>query len=228
MKKQLLCGAAVGAVSLALGSPAMAQRTTVVAAVPFTWTGYYFGGHIGWTQARFSGTWFGDSGFTDYTHRPSSFSGGLIFGQNWQTNTFIYGWEVDLTFLGAKKSSIFSGGGSGDTLTTKLDLLSSLRGRLGMTITPATMVYVTGGLGYAHGKVDGVDGITPIGATINAFGGVVGLGSEFAFDRNWIGRIEGLYYIFNDSKTLVGPSDAATAKLSDVLTVRVGLVYRAP
>jgi outer membrane immunogenic protein len=224
MKKQLLCGVAVGALSV-VGEAAYAQApAAVVLPSGFLWNGLYAGVHIGWGQARFTGTWFGDSGNTDFTHRADGLLGGFQIGQNWQQNTFVYGWEADLTLMNMTKSSRFSDvPGSGDALTTKLNVLSSLRGRLGVTVTPATLLYFTGGLAYAHGKVEGNDGGTGMSASFNKFGGVIGGGIEVAQSPAWRWRVESLYYLLNGSVSVSGPSDSARARLDNVWVVRIGL-----
>ena len=227
MKRQLLCSVAVGALAVVSEANYAQAQTPFALPAVFSWSGLYVGLHIGGGQARFKGTWFGDSGVTDFTHRAGGLLGGLQVGRNWQQNTFVYGWEADVSFMNMQKTSSFSGApGSGDTLTTKLNVLSSLRGRLGVTITPATLLYLTGGLAYAHGKVEGNDAGTRISANLDKLGGVIGTGIEIAQVPNWTWRIESLYYFLGDSVTLAGPSDSAKAKLSDVWVVRFALNRR--
>jgi opacity protein-like surface antigen len=47
-------------------------------------------------------------------------------------------------------------------------------------------------------SVDG-SGPTILDANFSKWGGVVG-GLEYAFTNNWIGRVEGLYCFFDESK----------------------------
>lgn len=233
MKKRLLCS--VGAVALA----ATVTGTAFAADLPYkapvykaapacSWDGVYVGGHVGWGEPTFKGTWFGGSVTQDFKQKPPGFLGGVQVGQNWCANTFVYGWEVDTSFMNWKKTGQFS---DGDTLTNKLSLLSSLRARLGITTDPKTLLYLTGGLAYARVKATMFDNDIPgtLSDTFNKFGGVVGLGADWAQTNNWSWRLEGLYYMFDTHKTL-GPlspgGDFATSKLKDAFVIRLGLNYK--
>ena len=91
----------------------------------------------------------------DVTKDLSGIVGGMHAGQNWQVNTFVYGWEADLSATGWAKNTVRVEPGGFDTLGglhTKVTALASLRARLGMLFTPSLHGYVTGGLAYAHGK----------------------------------------------------------------------------
>jgi len=227
MKGQFLLGAAAGAIVAGLASSAHAAPPPPV---PYLWTGLYIGGHVAWVKPDFSGTWFGDSGNTDFAHRPSGFAAGLTAGQNWQHDMFVFGWEGDVTFMNLKRTSYFSGGlaESGDMLTTQLNLLASLRARLGLTVLPNTLLFVTGGLAYADASVKGMDLVAPLSGDLSGFGAVIGGGAEYLINPNWSVSVEGLYYAFNKSVTLVGPSDSAIANLNDVILVRGGINYHFP
>lgn len=236
MKKQLLCGVAASAFTVAVGGTAFAADMPVKAApLPgCIWNGVYVGGHVGWGEATFKGTWFGNTATTDFKQHPSGFLGGAQVGQNWCLNTFVYGWEADVSFMNWKKTLLhnISDAAPFDSLTNKLSLLSSLRARLGITTDPRTLLYVTGGLAYARAKATmfDVDAAGTGSATFNTFGGVVGLGAEWAQTNNWSWRLEGLYYIFDAKKTLGplpgGAGDFVTDKLKDAFVIRLGLNYK--
>lgn len=237
MKKQLLCGAAAGALAVAIGGTAFAADMPVKAPPPavFNWSGFYCGGHVGYGEPDFKGTYFGGSATESFKQRPSGFLGGAQCGQRWQQNTFVYGYEADISFMNMKKTFIhnpaISDGAPGDSVTNKLSLLSSLRATLGVTLNPTTLLSVTGGLGYARARATIFDSDIPGTQTdtISKFGGVVGLAAEVALNNNWSTRLEGLYYIFEGGKTLgplPGGTDFATDKLRDVLVVRLALNYK--
>jgi opacity protein-like surface antigen len=230
MKKQLLCGVAASALTVAVSGTALAADMPVKAApLPgCIWNGVYVGGHVGWGEPAFKGTWFGGSVTQDFKQHPSGLLGGAQVGQNWCSNTFVYGWEADVSFMNWKKSGEFS---DGDTLTNRLSLLSSLRAKLGITTDPRTLLYVTGGLAYARAKATMFDSDTSgtLTASFNKFGGVVGIGAEWPQTNNWSWRLEGLYYILDGHKTLgplPGGTDFATDKLKDVFVIRLGLNYK--
>jgi outer membrane immunogenic protein len=222
MRNKFLGCAAVGALTLAMTGTSVAAPPPV-----FNWSGFYIGAHAGYGEARFRGTFIGDSDTNDFRHHPAGFLGGLQFGQLWQQNTFVYGWETDASFMNWKKT--YNHTSDDDFLRNKLNLLASLRARLGQTFGP-TLFYVTGGLAFANGTVTffDVDGPTTLKSNINKFGGVVGLGAELTQVRNWTWRIEGLYYIFDAKKGFDDGSHSATDKLHDVFVFRVALNYKWP
>jgi outer membrane immunogenic protein len=237
MKKQLLCGAAAGAITAVLIGPGFSADLPVkapprpAAPIPYNWSGCYIGGHIGWGRTKFNGTWFGDSDTTVFPgNRPDGGLGGVLGGCNWQANsTWVLGLEGDVSWLNWKTDSFFSPTDGGeDNIHAKLNMLASLRARLGIAFD-RTLLYVTGGLGYAHGKVYAFDvggPPTTLDESFGKWGGVFGGGIEYAFTNNILGRVEGMYYFFNESRTFVGTNDSALLQLKDVGLVRVALSYK--
>jgi opacity protein-like surface antigen len=239
MRQKLLCGAAAIAIAVAVAGPASAADapaarpiTKAVAPPLMDWSGFYVGAHLGLAQARFSAT--PHSGQTDdgvARAKPSGLVGGVHFGQNWQQNTFVYGWELDATLTDLSKHVVFPGTANPFRhYSAEVNLLASLRGRLGMTLNPTTLLYLTGGLGYARAKAQGV---SPFGTVTNAkhnkFGYVLGLGGEWKQTQNIIWRVEGLYYGFRSHEPLYGfttlGSAPGTSKFKNVLVGRIGVSY---
>jgi opacity protein-like surface antigen len=193
------------------------------------WSGFYVGGHLGWGQGRFRAT--PHDGETDdgiARGKPGGIVGGMHIGQNWQNNTFIHGWEADLSATGWDDDAIFNATNSIRTYQTRVNLLASLRGRLGMTFNPTTLLFISGGLAYTQAKAIG---ISPFGtitrAKHNKFGWVLGLGAEWKQTQNLSWRIEGLYYNFSKTKPLYGFTEPSpgSSKFKDALVVRVGATY---
>jgi outer membrane immunogenic protein len=151
------------------------------------WTGLYFGGNVGYswgnsaTTYRFVDTTTGALlGAATSKANLDGAIGGIQFGYNWQSATWVYGVETDFQGSGQSGSAPgacaggslagvapFSGactsGHQGDTvannraalpvnsvLSQKLDWFGTLRGRFGYTITPTLIGYATGGLAYGH------------------------------------------------------------------------------
>ena len=236
MRKQFLAGVGAVALSVAFGGVALAADMPVAREPVYTkapplmdWSGFYAGGHVGWGRARFSGTWIDDSGgdLFPFSLKPSGILGGLHVGQNWQVNTFVYGWEADVSATSGWKKTIsgFTNSAS-QGVTAKVSLLASLRGRLGMTLDPKTLVYVTGGLGYINAKATAFNSTVQNTAKFNSFGGVVGAGVEWKQAQNFSWRLEGLWYIFDKSKSIpVVVDQSATVKLKDALVVRAGATW---
>ena len=129
-------------------------------------------------------------------------------GYLWQAGCTVYGFEVDADWADLDRTGVYdSSGGTGTALTLKNDLqwYGSLRGRTGL-IVDNLLLYVTGGLAYA--KIDNTWTITDpnnptqtFAAKDNRWGGVLGVGAEWAFNANWSARTEFLYYIFKEVQT---------------------------
>lgn len=138
---------------------------------PFSWTGFYVGGHIGggWTSGS---NIIGDPlpspvayGFVQKsidTDGRGAVGGGQI-GYNWQVApTVVLGLEADFSWSGVRGSgrvgpieSIPPGAsyvpGSFATASQDVDWLGSIRGRLGYA-SGRSLVYATGGVAWAHVK----------------------------------------------------------------------------
>jgi outer membrane immunogenic protein len=177
MKKQLLMGAAIGA--LAAVNPALAAdlpvkapvRVPVVAA--YNWTGCYVGGNIGYSWGRARGDintpelGLGLPTSFPISLDPDGVIGGGQIGCNRQfDNRWVLGLEADFQGSAEKHSNNFSdpfiiGEGTGvinQTLEAKIQWFGTVRGRAGFLITPTILLYGTGGLAY--GKTSVTDNIT--------------------------------------------------------------------
>jgi len=233
MRKQLLSGAAAIAITAAFGGAGLAadmpiatKAPAMVAAQP-VWAGWYVGGHLGWGQARFAATpnQVGFEGiFVD--NKPSGLVGGMHFGQNWENNTFVYGWELDLSATGWNKTKSGFVDSTNRAYHADVDLLASLRARLGMTFpSPQSLFFVTGGLAYTRA---GFLAISPGGTrnegSIGRFGWVAGLGAEWKQTPNLSWRLEGLYYRFDKTRHF-GTDHIWDLKFKDALVVRLGATY---
>ena len=239
MRQQLMSSVAACAIITAMGGPVSAadQRMPVKAApapalyAP-NWTGWYIGGHLGYGKSRFSTT--PHEGQTDdgiANHRPSGLVGGMHGGYNWQMNSFVFGLEGDLSATGWEGNVYFPGTDS-RFVTSKVNLLGSLRARLGITFD-RTLLYVTGGLAYTKAKFLGVspDGTLTIGEH-KKWGSVLGGGVEWKQTPNFSWRAEGLYYRFNSKRGAFGSANvngsisaAGESKFKDAWVVRLGATY---
>jgi outer membrane immunogenic protein len=209
--------------------------------------------------------------------------GGGQIGYNWQKSNWVFGLEGDIQGSGqrgstnaacpggaptpiAALSSACAPGHVGDTtpgnvvafpvtinLSEKLEWFGTVRGRIGPTITPTILAYVTGGLAYGQVNVAGTIGgtnitgqngtntstLTPVAGSFSnsttKVGWTVGAGVEGVVSGNWTARIEYLYMDLGSvSGTFVTPITAPsgaflTSRYSSHITdniVRVGLNYR--
>src|SRR5262249_50681101 len=108
------------------------------AAGPWSWSGYYLGGHAGygWSRDPRSDQIFGakitnTALFGALNSR--GFVGGFQAGGNWQMGSWVAGLELDLSGTGIKGSvtSTALDGSFTETVTRKFKLLGSARARLG-------------------------------------------------------------------------------------------------
>jgi outer membrane immunogenic protein len=189
-------------------APAMAGPVT-------NWSGFYVGGNVGYG--------WGD-GNTDFSFLPtplefqvnnaslrapsSGVTGGAQVGYNWQVGSVVTGLEADIQGSGIKGSaratSIDSNTGLPDRFGSflssepKLSWFGTVRGRLGVTVTPDLLLYGTAGLAY--GEVDAsatwfssVFDQAPASVRKTKVGWTAGAGAEWMFARNWSAKLEYLY-----------------------------------
>jgi outer membrane immunogenic protein len=140
-----------------------------------------------------------------------------------------------------------------NSLSEKIEWFGTVRGRIGPTITPTILAYVTGGLAYGQVKasdtvagtnivgLQGVNGSTlvPVGVSFGSsstrIGWTVGAGVESVLSGNWTAKIEYLYMDLGNVSgsfvtPIVAPSGAfVTSSYSSHITdniLRVGVNYR--
>lgn len=193
----------------------------------YSWTGFYIGGNVGYGWGN-ADTFFNPlptaAGFFDL--RPTTLSpdpkgviGGAQIGYNWQTGAFVWGIEADIQGADIKGSAFQSpiiniagapfGAGSTLTASEKIDWFGTVRGRLGVTVTPQVLLYATGGLAYGDVKYTANSNFLPVGtqqypASISdtRFGWTAGGGIEWAFAGPWSAKLEGLYYDLGTASTV--------------------------
>jgi outer membrane immunogenic protein len=224
MKKILLAGIAVAALS---GASAFAADMPVKVPPPapvFNWTGFYLGieGGGGWADTRHTNVINGGNSGT------VGIDGGLFggtYGYNWQSGSWVFGLEGDFSWSGIKKN--FNDTGSGFCTgavqcVTDLRWLGTDRIRLGYA-WDRLLVYGTAGVAY--GDVRGT--ITNAGFDVGdkmhsgfTFGG----GVEWAFAPNWSVKAEYLRAGLGDKITYGLNTEAVSLKNLDI--VRVGLNYK--
>src|SRR3954453_11855415 len=171
MKKIVLATvlAALGSASALAAdlAPRAYSKAPMMAAPVSTWQGFYIGGNVGygWGRGNTSSTG-GLGGFIDIAPwsndtNPKGVLGGAQIGYNWQAGSFVTGLEADIQGAGIKgsfKSPFFDLDtnsvvpGEFISANQKLSWFGTVRGRLGVTVTPDLLLYGTGGLAY--GQVD--------------------------------------------------------------------------
>lgn len=192
--------------ALAADLPAPVQPAAPVAYVPpFSWTGFYLGGELGWirtdpvytTGAVLLGTPFV---VTAATGKDGLSYGGLA-GYNYQMGNVVLGIEGDLQ--GWTVGKIRYTAITGDFLTAHSKWGGSIRGRLGYA-ADRFLLYVSGGAAFISSE-------TSIPTTGISFGGddtrvgwTVGAGFDYAFTNNWFTGLEYRYSQYQN-KSFVYP-----------------------
>jgi iron complex outermembrane receptor protein len=240
----------------------MLFKAPVLAA--WTWAGPYVGGSIGYsagkskTSTSFSDPASGAQLFaTSASRNLDGAIGGAQAGYNWLAGIWLAGIEGDLNYSGqrAKLNALCPGeicnpaliGVIGEPSVIanfedgqKLEWFATLRGRLGVTVTPDAIAYVTGGLAVGEvmtaGTLFGFDGegnqVNTIVSSHNTKAGyTLGGGIEGRLVGNWTGKIEYLYLDLGTVTTIPAPAPGATtatafnSRITDNL-LRVGVNYK--
>jgi outer membrane immunogenic protein len=253
MKKLLL-----GSVALIVMSVPVLAADMPVKAVPlppaWSWTGCYVGLNIGYSWARFrksNVTAVGippvvpvNTAFADFSFDDDGVNGGGQIGCNWQNGVIVWGVETDLQVVDLEARTIFDNSifnfpqaGAFDTdVKSAIRYFGTVRGRLGWTVTPTTLLYVTGGFAYAR-VASSLAFPTAAGAP-NAFvnfdsqthfGYTVGFGAEAKVAQNFTAKIEYLYTDVGskgyDFLNIAGINYHWDQRV-DFHTVRIGLNYQ--
>jgi outer membrane immunogenic protein len=179
-------------------------------AVSYDWSGFYIGGNGGgawsrqcWAVDPFSitagdGTVFAVNG-PEGCHTASGATAGGQVGYRWQRTAWVFGLEAqgnwaDLTGSNPSQNPFFTGLAN----RTKIDAIGLFTGQVGYAWNNF-LLYVKGGAAVTHDKYDAFL-LAPLGPLPTNFvadrgsetrwGGVVGVGGEYAFAGNWSVALE--------------------------------------
>lgn len=179
----------------------------------FNWSGFYFGGNLGWGWAQFRT----DSAATGKFNADTNGVGlGIHGGYNHEIfPNFIAGLEADLQYTDYTKSRV----SNGISVRASSNWNGSVRGRLGVTFD-RFMVYGTGGLAIADLAVR-----APTGKHDDTqLGWVAGAGVEGAVTDNITARVEYLYADYGRDSFNLGPVRYRTE--TQTSTIRAGVSYK--
>jgi len=224
----LLAGVAALVCTAAQAADLPVYKAPVAPVVYNPWTGFYFGIHGGYGWGEYSPSIDISPVFSD--PQPSGYVFGAQAGYNYQWNSSIVGGlEIDYSFTGLKDSqgAVINGVPvPGLNLSSKVDSLASVRGKVGYLFNPNIMVYGTAGFGFAHDVVTiNVGPVTNFTAATNDFGWVAGGGVEFALTQAVLLRAEYLHYGFGDVAHSFQPIGTINSRL-DIDVVRAGASYK--
>ncbi|WP_051410479.1 outer membrane protein [Mesorhizobium sp. LNHC221B00] len=201
----------------------------------YNWSGTYIGvegGYAG-SSVRFSA----DAASFDDTYHKDGYLGGIYAGHDWQSGQFVYGVVGDFDFIGMHDTEFGQLDllGKGETYTYDVDWVATARGRAGYAVTDGLLAYVTGGVAAGHFQATSYSNVfvpfPPFSSASTSdfsgvkFGGVFGLGTEYALADKWSLKAEYLHYIFDEIEP--GPGGTAGASFRPSLdTVKFGIAYR--
>lgn len=222
--------AAIGAVAFAqcasaADMPVKAPVNKAPYAVPYNWSGFYVGGHVGYLWGR---TRVEDDGIVTDANAPTNgVIGGALAGVNWQTGQVVLGLEGDFGWTHAK--------GTGAALpppppvivteapnTYNFNWTSHVRGRLGYAFNN-WLLFIAGGLAVAD--FDFHEGATTTVTGAKYTGWSIGGGFDYAFTRNFSGRIEYLYDDYGHKNYTGADGDPYRVSLKGQ-TLRGALVWK--
>jgi outer membrane immunogenic protein len=225
----LLAGIALGVLAAPAIAADMAVKAPAPA--PMLWNGFYVGANAGYadeqsvftTAAAYTpdAVLGAPAGFTEglaalssgriTTNNGMGFIGGGQAGYNLMLSPlWVVGLEADIQGkTGTSAGSIAAGAVVLPTIVTSVqtvrastDWIGTVRGRIGLTLTPAWLIYFTGGLAYGGDNASttlaqgGAGFFGSGGASISntRFGGTFGTGIEWMFAQRWSVKGEYLFY----------------------------------
>jgi outer membrane immunogenic protein len=224
VKKLLLAATsfAVFALTSAANAADLAARFSAAPPAPpsvFSWTGFYVGGNFGggfgdkwWDNNNplDNAFWFGFPGQSIGTTSMEGLLGGGQVGYNWQfASPIVVG--VEGNFDGSDISGHFNTGIPGNltmTNSSKLDWLSTVVGRIGVTVDDHALFYGGGGAAWANEK----DSVVSFGPGLGGFPG-----QNISYNGP-LRRLAGLSSpAWNMRLTRIGRRDSSTTIFSSII-----------
>ena len=206
-------------------APPPMVKAPVYAAPPFSWTGFYIGGNIGYGWGDASGTMTVGPFSGPISGSGSGVLGGVQAGYNWQMGAFVVGVETDFQGTGADGTmrGTLAPGAVPVTGTTETPWFGTIRGRLGYA-ADRWLFYVTGGGAYSENKVSGTRGAVPFSASAVGWSWTVGGGVETALTNNW--SVKGEYLYIGAPDKLPLPAGVGVTGDAESHVFRLGVNYR--
>lgn len=176
------------------------------------WSGAYLGLNYGYATGQSAVT--GGSGL--FSLDQSGGVGGVYGGYNWQLGNLVLGLEAE---LGTGNYDGTTGTGAG-LVSSQLNTLAGVRARAGVLLSPAFLVYATGG--FAWGDMDFTANTVTQTDWIGGY--QIGAGTELNVAGPWTLRLEYLYTDL-DSQTLTH-SGVTNTYDPDFHTIRAGVSFK--
>lgn len=239
-KKILMAGASAVAIFAAQSMVSGEAQAFGMGDPSSPWNGFYLGAHVGAGQANWDGIYqltdTDSAVFFDDLEKTGVLAG-VHVGYNMMFDRYLLGIEGDWSWMDL--NAVAHAYSSSEQVTSEVDSLYSLRGRLGVALDEGqrSLLYATAGFAWADadatvyesGRLDSSGGVD---FSFDDVGGVVGGGVEWAASQSIRMRAEGLYYWFDDSKDIFSrcgndceASAGDYAKFDNVYSFRVGASY---
>lgn len=235
-----------------VASPAFAADIPLKApAAPevYSWAGSYLGlnGGYGWGRFKVNEpTEFDHTGvifhYANFNFNGSGGFFGLQNGYNWQSGAWVFGYETDLqlaringdkTFLASIFGNTTNNSGTFNTVVgSDINWFGTARLRLGYLVTPATLIYGTGGLAYGEIRsqlffplASGAPTNFVAVDTHTRFGYSAGGGIEHKIAPNVSVKAEYLYVNLgnNNNSFLIDRDTYTWRERTDIHTARIGV-----
>ena len=253
----MLAASVVGASAADLAARPYIKAPPPVAVAAYDWSGFYVGANGGgawsrkcWDAVPFTIDLVFVPPFTiagpEGCHTASGATAGGQVGYRWQTAAWVFGLEAqgnwaDLTGSNASRIDLLAGFGN----RTKIDSIGLFTGQVGYSWN-SFLLYVKGGAAVTHDKYEGFltapQGVLPAGfiadrGSETRWGGVVGIGGEYAFNRNWSFALEYDHLFMGDRDVRLTYDPAFIAALNhnesihqdvDMVTARINYRFGGP
>ena len=177
------------------------------------WSGFYLGATVGYGRGQNRTD--GDIG--RYSFDQAGALGTIFAGYNWQVGRTVLGVEADIGTGNLKSSTATPFG----TFSSELQTMGSVRARAGLLLTPALLLYGTGGFAWANYDL----GLDTGAHTSQTFTGYqLGVGSELMLTNNVTMRLE---YLYTDlGRDVITAGGLTNGYNPDFHTVRAGVAIK--
>lgn len=201
-----LCGAVAAAQAADQSVSAPARYGSAYFPESVYWSGFYVGLNAGGVIA--AAPWTDPFDGTSGKVVTGNIIGGGQAGANWQLDSVVVGFEVDIDGMGVRGTTT---NGAGDSYLLRESWLSTVTGRVGYAFN-TWLFYVKGGFaaGNERGTLTSAAGARFNTSTVTPIGWTVGAGIEYGLTHKWSARLEYDFVDLSDSSLrLAGPTGSS-------------------
>jgi len=185
----------------------------------WSWTGLYFGGHLGgaWADETVSTLGFGSAGID-----PSGFLGGIQLGYNYQFHpNWLIGIEGDISWTNTDATTTTGA----LVATSSHNWYSTVAGRLGYVSGP-WMIYGKGGGAWMDADYTMTTALGTSSLSETRGGWMAGVGLEWMFQPNWSAKVEWNYMDFGNDTYTFASTGAGTTIDTQINVIKAGINYK--